>query len=266
MTSTDTYAYKLYLSDFMRGSVIRMAIHALQLPPGSSGLDAGSHTVLLAETVMPDGHVTGLDVSQEFLAYAKKNVEKAVLSGQVSFREGNINNLPFDDDSFDWIWSADCAGYAPGDTLSQLKEFARVVKPGGKVAILGWSSQQLLPGHPVLEARLNATAQGVAPFVKGKKPELHFLRTLGWLKIAGLEEPMAHTFAGDIQAPLSDDIRNAMILLFEMRWGGAEAELSQEDRAEFQRLCHTGSPDFVLNLPDYYAFFTYTLFHGRVAG
>ena len=34
--------------------------------------------------------------------------------------------------------------------------------------------------------------------------------------------------------------------------------------AEFQRLCQPDSPDFILNLPDYYAFFTYTMFYGKV--
>jgi hypothetical protein len=40
-----------------------------------------------------------------------------------------------------------------------------VVRLGGSVAILFWSSQMLLPGHPVLEARLNATRVGIAPYV-----------------------------------------------------------------------------------------------------
>ncbi|KAF5416803.1 MAG: hypothetical protein C5S49_04300 [Candidatus Methanogaster sp.] len=51
-----------------------------------------------------------------------------------------MNNLPFDDDAFDWVWSANCAGYAPGDPLPVLKELARVVKPGGSVIILAWPS------------------------------------------------------------------------------------------------------------------------------
>ena len=45
---------------------IRSAIHALQLPAGSRGLDAGcgvgTHTLWLAETVSPSGHVTGVDI------------------------------------------------------------------------------------------------------------------------------------------------------------------------------------------------------------
>jgi len=163
-----TYAHKLALSDLLRESTIRSAIQALKLPSGSRGLDAGcgigSNTLLLSEAVGPGGHVIGLDLSSEFLVIARKIAKKSGLSEQISFQEGNVNQLPFDDDPFDWALSVDCVGYAPLEPLPLVKELARVVKPGGSVAILGWSSQQLLPGYPLLEARLNATSAGIAPF------------------------------------------------------------------------------------------------------
>jgi demethylmenaquinone methyltransferase/2-methoxy-6-polyprenyl-1,4-benzoquinol methylase len=265
---TDSYAHKLRLSDFLRGPVIRSAIRALRLPKGSRGLDAGcgigSHTLLLAEAVAPDGHVTGLDLSPRFLARARETAEKSGLSRCVSFREGNVRNLPFDDNTFDWAWSVDCVGFIPAEPLSLIKELARVVKPGGSVAILLWSSQQLLPGHPVLEARLNATSQGIAPFARGSRPDSHFLRALRWFRDAGLAGATAQTFAGDVHAPLSDDVREALLSLFEMRWGQPRSELSPEDWEAYQRLCRPQSPDFILSLPEYYAFFTYSMFRGKV--
>jgi demethylmenaquinone methyltransferase/2-methoxy-6-polyprenyl-1,4-benzoquinol methylase len=205
-------------------------------------------------------------VSAEFLDCARSIAEKVGISEQVSFQEGNINNLPFDDDTFDWVWSANCAGYAPRDPLPLLKELVRVVKPGGSVIILAWSSQQLLPGYPVLEAHLNATSSGIAPFAEGTTPELHFSRMMGWFRRAGMEEVTVRTFAGDVCAPLSDEIRSALIALLEMRWVDVRSELLEEDWAEYQRLCLAESPDFILNLPDYYAFYTYSMFRGRVVG
>ena len=265
---TDTYAHKLYLSDFLREPVIRSAIQALQLPSGSRGLDAGcgigSHTLLLAEAVGPAGHVTGLDLSPELLVHAREIARNSILSEHVSFREGDVSKLPFENDTFDWVWSVDCVGFIARESLLLVKELARVVEPGGSVAILVWSSQQLLPGYPLLEARLNATSSGIAPFTKGMRPELHFLRALGWFREAGLEEPTAQTFVGDIHAPLNDDVRSALISLFQMRWEEIQSEMTQEDWAEYQRLCQPRSSDFILNLPDYYAFFTYSLFHGKV--
>jgi len=269
VSDKDTYAHRLFLADFLREPVIRSVIQALKLPSGSRGLDAGcgigSHTLMLAEAVAPAGHVTGLDISSELLAHAKEKAKKSSLSEHVSFQEGNVNKLPFDDDLFDWVWSSDCVGYPAVESLTLLKESARVVKQGGIVAILGWTSQQVLPGYPLLEARLNASSPAISPYFSGKRPELHFLRALGWFRDAGLKELNARTFVGNINAPLNDNIRNAMISLFEMVWGNAESEVTQENWEEFQRISQPESPDFILNLPDYYAFFTYSLFSGKVA-
>jgi ubiquinone/menaquinone biosynthesis C-methylase UbiE len=265
----DAYAQELAVSNPLQEPVIRSAIQALRLPPGSRGLDAGCgiglQALLLAEAVGPTGHVTGLDLSPQFLVHAREITEDAGLSERISYQQGDVNRLPFDGKTFDWVWSANCVGYAPLEPLPLLRELARVTKPGGSVVILVWSSQQLLPGYPFLEARLNATSSGIAPFVEGKRPELHFLRALGWFREVGLEGPTAQTFVGDAHAPLSDDMRSALMALLDMRWPGVQSELTPEDWAEFRRLCQQESPDFILDLPDYYAFYTYSMFQGKVA-
>jgi demethylmenaquinone methyltransferase/2-methoxy-6-polyprenyl-1,4-benzoquinol methylase len=271
----DYHVQMAHLFNRLRKPVFRSAIQALQIPSGSRGLDAGCglglQALMLAEVVGPAGHVTGLDLSPEFLAYARDQAKKAGLADRTTFREGDANKLPFDDDTFDWAWSVDCVGYAPMEPLPLVKELARVVKPGGTLAILAWSSETLLPGYPLLEAYLSATSAGIAPFRKGKKPESHFLRALGWFREAGMEECAARTFAGDVHAPLTEDQRSALAALFEMRWPGVESELRQAEAdgehpwTEFQRLCLPESLDFVLDHPDYYAFYTYSMFHGKVA-
>lgn len=265
----NNYATKLYLSDFLREPLVRSVINSLHLPKGSKGLDIGcgigSNTLILAEAVGKSGHIVGIDLSKDLLTHAQQRANEAHLSQQIFFQEGDMNSLSFDDNSFDWAWSMDCVGYAPGDATYLMKDIARVVKFGGSISILAWSSQQLLPGYPQLEARLNATSCGIAPFVKGQEPEFHFLRALSWFKAAGLKEYKARSFVGNVQAPLSDEDRKALISLFEMRWGAPKSELTEDDWTEYQRLCLPDSPDFILNHPDYYAFFTYTLFHGRVA-
>jgi demethylmenaquinone methyltransferase/2-methoxy-6-polyprenyl-1,4-benzoquinol methylase len=140
MTDTNTYMQKLAVTNPLQEPVMRRVVRALNLPPGSRGLDVGCgvglQAVLLAEAVGAAGHVTGIDLSHEFLDCARSIAEKAGISEQVSFQEGDMNNLPFDDDAFDWVWSANCVGYAPGEPLPVLKELARVVKPGGSVIIL----------------------------------------------------------------------------------------------------------------------------------
>jgi ubiquinone/menaquinone biosynthesis C-methylase UbiE len=269
MADTNGYVEKLLVTDPLREPVLRAAIAALDLPEDSRGLDAacgiGLQIPLLTEAVTPGGHVTGLDVRPEFLARAERLAERVGLTERVAFRQGDINHLPFDDGTFDWLWSASAAGYPALEPTRLLRELARVVRPGGTVAILVYTSQSLLPGYPRLEARLNATAAGIAPFTRSMRPETHWQRALGWFRSAGLEEVRVRTFVGQAQAPLSAELRAALVALIDMRWEGAQAELPDQEWAEFQRLCQPESPDFLLDRPDYYAFFTETLFSGQVA-
>jgi ubiquinone/menaquinone biosynthesis C-methylase UbiE len=267
-SETRHYLQRLVITNPLRESVIRQVIQALQPALGSHGLDAGCGIGLqafaLAEAVGPDGHVTGMDINREFLRRAEELVDKVGISRQTSFKHGDINRLPFEDNTFDWLWSADAAGYPAEEPLSLMRELTRVVKPGGQIALLIYSSQMLLPGYPLLEAQLNATSAGIAPFHEGMKPQTHYLRALGWIKSAGLKEASVQGFVESFHAPLSKKIRDALLALIEMRWEGAESEVSPDIWAEYRRLSEPESPDFILELPDYYAFFTYSLFRGRV--
>jgi len=262
------YAHLLALSDHLRESLIKKAIPLLTLPKSSHGLDAGcgigNHTIWLAQAVGPDGHVTGLDLSTELLALAGRAIKDASLEEQVFLVQGDITRLPFDDNTFDWVWSVDCAAYIGNEPASTIRELTRVVKPGGIVSIMFWSSQRLLPGYPWLEAKLDETSVGLAPCTKQGNPDRHPLRATNWFRKAGLVNTSIRTLVGDIRAPLNDDFRTAYESLFDMRWQGAEVELEPEERAEYERLCLPDSPDFILNEPDYYAFFTYTLVFGQV--
>jgi len=264
-----TYLQSLLVTDPLREPATKCIIKALELPMGSHGLDVGygigTQALMLADAVGPDGHITGLDAKSEFIEYAREIVKKKGLSKQVSFKQGDFNKLPFDDNTFDWAWSSDCVAYSPTDPITPLNEMARVVKPGGSVIILFYSSEQLLPGYPILEAHLKATSSGIAPFTIGNKPESHYYRALGWLQKIGLENAQAQTFTNTIHAPLTDEIRKALTALIDMRWPGVESELSQEDWQLYQRLTRPDSPDFILNLSDYYAFYTTSLFRGKVA-
>ena len=247
---------------------MRSAIQSLELPMGSHGLDVGcgigSNTKLLAEAVGSRGHVTGSDINPAFLAHAKKTMSQSDLSERISFREGDIHALPFENDFFDWIWSSDCAGYPTGELLPVLEQLIRVTKPGGQVAILGWSSQQLLPGHPLFEARLNATCSVLEPYITGIGSEQHFVSALKWFRKAGLKEIGTQSFAGDVHGPLNKNLQKAVLAFFGMLWIDPQSKLTPADWEKYQRLCTPGSPDFILNLPEYYGFFTYTMFHGKV--
>lgn len=268
MTDTDTYIQRLLEANPLREPLLRSVIHALQLPTGSHGLDIGCgiglQELLLAEAVGAEGHVTGMDIMPEFLTYGEDLARQAGRSEWITFRQGDMNRLPFKADSFDWAWSADCVGYPAGELIPILKEMMRVVRSGGSIILLAWSSQQVLPGYPLLEARLNATCSAYLPFLKDKRPDQNFLQVPRWFQEVGLEDIQAQTFVGTVQAPVSSGERTALISLFDMLWGQPQPEVSQEDWKEYQRLCMPNSPDFILDIPGYYAFFTYSMFRGKV--
>lgn len=269
VTGMETHFEKQELSIPLREPVIREAIRLIGFPEGSQGLDAGcgigSHTLLLAEAVGPSGHVTGLELFADFITHAQTQAREARFSRRVSFRQGDVNAMPFDDDCFDWAWSVDCIGHVSiGQPVDGLRELARVVIPGGLVALLGYSSQMLLPGHPQLEARLNANASATTALADGREPDALFPRALGWFQKAGITNPAARTVAGTVQAPLDGGIRAALISLFGMLWGSRQSAMESSDQEEYLRLTDPESPDCILDAEDYYAYFTYSIFEGRV--
>ena len=266
MTDTDAYIQRLLDADPIREPALRAIIETLKLPRGSHGLDVGCgiglQAIQLAGAVGPEGHVTGLDILPELLTYGRDRAAQLGLASQITFREGDMYQLPFPDNSFDWAWSADCIGYPAGELAPLLAELMRVIRPGGSLNILAWTSQQVLPGHPLLEARLNADCSAYLPYLQAADPETHFSRGLRWFIEAGLQEVRAQTFVGEVQAPLGEGERTALISLFEMLWAGPSSTEPRGDWAEFQSLCTPGSPQFILDLPGYHAFFTYTIFRG----
>jgi len=264
-----SYLDNLLTTHRLRKATLTSIIKALQLPAAGKGLDvgcgAGLQCMMLAKTLGPDGHVTGLDIAPEFLSHGEKLVGEAGLSGRITFVEGRADNLPFADDSFDWVWSSDCVGYGPWEPMPMLMELRRIVRPGGTIAILAWSSEHLLPGYPRLEALLGATIPGLAPFKAGLDPSRHFQRSLGLLRELGLENRRAQTFCGSVFAPLDDEQFQGLEALIDMRWPNAAKELDTDDRLLFERITDPRSDDFILRHRDYHAFFTYSMFRGEVA-
>jgi demethylmenaquinone methyltransferase/2-methoxy-6-polyprenyl-1,4-benzoquinol methylase len=268
MNDATNVIQRLLTADPLRGPLLRKIVRGLQLPPGSSGLDAGCgiglQALLLAEAVGPDGHITGLDSAPELLAYGRDRVRQVGCSERITFTAGDVADLRFADDSFDWVWSADCVGYPAGELAPVLQEFMRVVRPGGRIILLGWSGQQLLPGHPVLEARLNATCSAYLPYLAAHPPEWQFARAPHWFREAGLQHVQVRTVVSTVQAPLNDALSLALLELFSMLWGQPQPEVSPQDWEAYQRLCTLGSGDCILDLPDYAGFFTYLLVEGTV--
>ncbi|GJQ28066.1 MAG: arsenite S-adenosylmethyltransferase [Phycisphaerae bacterium] len=111
------------------------------------GAGGGFDCFIAGPKVGPTGQVIGVDMTPEMLAKARRNVasyrDRTGLSN-VEFRLGEIENLPVADRSIDVVVSNCVLNLSP-DKPRVWKEIARVLKPGGRVAVSDLALLRPLP-------------------------------------------------------------------------------------------------------------------------
>lgn len=107
-----------------------------ELKKGMNVLDVssgrGTQSIYYAKTF--GVFVTGLDISHEMVETASRRAKEEGLSNQVKLIQGDSQNLPFPDNTFDVVIN-ECAVGIPDDSQKVLNEMLRVVKSNGAVAI-----------------------------------------------------------------------------------------------------------------------------------
>lgn len=97
------------------------------------GAGAGADVLISARRVGRAGRAIGLDMTDEMLSLARANARDAGL-GNVTFVKGYIEDIPLDDATVDVVIS-NCVINLSTDKRQVLREAARVLRPGGRLAV-----------------------------------------------------------------------------------------------------------------------------------
>jgi ubiquinone/menaquinone biosynthesis C-methylase UbiE len=136
----DHYAGKYYQDTartFMTVRQLRVLelVDSLNLPAASDVLDAGCGPGYLLEALVGRGfRLSGMDGASGMLRNARARLEAARPEFPVSFEQGDIEDLPYGDASFDLVCSTGVIEYLSGDERV-LREFFRVLRPGGHLIL-----------------------------------------------------------------------------------------------------------------------------------
>ncbi len=174
-------AYEPYVGRWSR-QVARDFVAWLALPPGGRWLDVGCGTGALVQTILDDAapaNVEGVDASAGFVAYTRAQVTDA----RATFSVGDAQALAMDAGSFDAAVSGLVLNFVP-EPARMVAEMARVVRPGGTVALYVWE----YAGEMQLMRHFWDAAVGLDPAAEEKDPHVRFPICK--------PEPLAHLFAG----------------------------------------------------------------------
>ena len=201
----DRYARLLSLGQDPRWR--RFLVSRLEVGPDARVLDVATGTGAVAlELVRQHGcSVVGIDRSPEMLAVARSRVAARGLGAKIELHEGRAEALPFPDGSFDGLTVTYLLRYVD-DPAATLSELARVVRPGGTMALLDFGVPQarvaralweiyvriVLPSAGrVLSPGWHEVGRFLGPSIRGLEARLPLERQLELWSDAGLTDVRA---------------------------------------------------------------------------
>ena len=167
--------YEEFFIPALFGQWTHRVLDAAAVGPGDRVLDVGCGTGILAraaaECIGGDGAITGLDPNPGMLRVAQR------AAPNVAWHQGVAEALPFGDATFDRVVSQFAAMFFT-DRGVAVDEMARVLAPGGRLAIATWGPLTQTPGYAAMVDLLGdvvdeAAADALrAPFVLGDPQDL----------------------------------------------------------------------------------------------
>ena len=253
MPTDDLPDYEPMLAAYHRalGPELRAMIAALPIAEGARVLDLacgdGDYGDWLADRVGPKGLVVGVDVSPAYLETASMTARP-----EARFLRAPIESLPFADGSFDVAWCAQ-SFYSLPDPVEALRHMARVVRPGGLVAVLeGDTLHHVLLPWPI-EVELAVRLAELQAFVEASdRPGKYYVGRLllPIFRAAGLEDVHLRTYATDRKGPLGPAERTYLTHYLKALRGRVAAHLEPAPLARLDRLIDTSSAEYLLDGPD----------------
>ncbi len=186
------------------------------IKPGESVLDLGSgsgmDSFIAAHKTVPTGKVVGLDMTDSQLEKAEKLRNQAGFS-DVSFKKGYMEELPFDDESFDVVISNGVINLSY-DKPKVFKEASRVLKPGGRLAISDIVAEKEMPAQITCDADLWASCIGGAVQIDNYKKAIED----AGLKVIGMRENDQYKFLSESAQGASEEYGVKSISLLAGKW------------------------------------------------
>jgi ubiquinone/menaquinone biosynthesis C-methylase UbiE len=163
------------------------------------GCGSGSMARLIARS-FPSTEVIGVDVRQQYLDFAKATARDQGI-GNVTFRSGDVFDLPFEDASFDIVWSKYLLQWLK-EPKSALAELKRITKPGGLVVscdYVGFATEHF-PIAPELDRQLRDIMAALVDCNIGRKVA-PYMTALGFRDVqVEMETDTLFTVIGSIDA------------------------------------------------------------------